>query len=164
MTSSKEMTLLSSKFNAMMLHLRELMDTTVRHEREMAISQEKLAHAEELQSLNATLEGRLGEIEGLNINLEERIEEIEEANYRIADLASELEEKNYRLSQAVERLQALYQIGLAVNAVLNLPELFDQLCRQTTDNAQRTVWLHSDVRPSHRDSADCRGLRTCRGV
>lgn len=132
-TSSDEMTLLSAKYNFMVQRLRELMETTVRNEREMAISQEKLAHTEEVQALNATLEDRLKEIEYLNINLEERIEEIEEANFKIADLASELEGKNYRLSQAVERLQALYQTGLAINAIINLPELLDLLSQRATE-------------------------------
>ncbi|TLM68428.1 MAG: HD domain-containing protein [Deltaproteobacteria bacterium] len=137
-TSSDEMTLLSAKFNFMVQRLRELMETTVKHERELAITQEKLAHTEEVQALNATLEERLKEIEYLNINLEERIEEIEEANFKIADLASELEGKNFRLSQAVERLQSLYQMGLAINAIVNLTELFDLLSEKTIEalNAQ----------------------------
>lgn len=132
-TSSDEMTLLSAKYNYMVQRLRELMETTIRNEREMAITQEKLAHTEEVQALNATLEDRLKEIEYLNINLEERIEEIEEANFKIADLASELEGKNFRLSQAVERLQSLYQMGLSINAVTNLTELLDLLSRQATE-------------------------------
>jgi len=137
-TSSDEMTLLSAKFNFMVQRLRELMETTVRHEREMAVTQEKLAHTEEVQALNSTLEERLKEIEYLNINLEERIEEIEEANFKIADLASELEGKNFRLSQAVERLQSLYQMGLAINATVNLSELFNLLSEKATEtlNAQ----------------------------
>ena len=106
-SSSDEMTLLSSKFNYMVQRLRELVESTVKNERELAVSQEKLAHSEELHAMNMTLEDRLKEIEYLNINLEERIEEIEEANYKIADLASELEEKNIGLTKAVDRLQAL---------------------------------------------------------
>ena len=53
----------------MVQRLRELMETTVNHGRELAVTQEKLAHTEEVQSLNATLEERLKEIEYLNINL-----------------------------------------------------------------------------------------------
>ena len=90
-SSSDEMTLLSSKFNYMVQRLREMMESTIKNERLMAINQEKVAHSEELHTMNLTLEDRLKEIEYLNINLEERIEEIEEANYKIADLASELE-------------------------------------------------------------------------
>ena len=138
-TSSDEMTQLSAKFNFMVQRLRELMDTTVRNEREMAVTQEKLAHTEEVQALNTTLEERLKEIEYLNINLEERIEEIEEANFKIADLASELEGKNFRLSQAVERLQALYQMGLAVNAIVKLPELLDLLSLKAADTLKGRV-------------------------
>lgn len=138
-TSSDEMTLLSAKFNFMVQRLRELMETTVKHEREMAVTQEKLAHTEEVQALNSTLEDRLKEIEYLNINLEERIEEIEEANFKIADLASELEGKNFRLSQAVERLQSLYQMGLAVNAIVNLGELFDLLSEKTIESLNAQV-------------------------
>jgi methyl-accepting chemotaxis protein len=126
-SSSDEMTLLSSKFNYMVQRLRELVESTVKNERELAISQEKLAHSEEIHAMNMTLEDRLKEIEYLNINLEERIEEIEEANYKIADLASELEEKNIGLTLAVDRLQALYKMGLAVNATMDLGKLLDLL-------------------------------------
>ncbi|MDT8443737.1 MAG: HD domain-containing phosphohydrolase [Desulfuromonadales bacterium] len=130
-SSSDEMTLLSSKFNYMVQRLRELVESTVKNERELAISQEKLAHSEEIHAMNMTLEDRLKEIEYLNINLEERIEEIEEANYKIADLASELEEKNIGLTQAVDRLQALYKMGLAVNATMDLDRLLDLLSQKS---------------------------------
>jgi len=105
----------------------------------MAINQEKLSHSEELHAMNQTLEDRLKEIEYLNINLEERIEEIEEANYKIADLASELEEKNVVLSQAVDRLQALYKMGLAVNATIDLEKLLNLLSRKSVET------LHAQV-------------------
>jgi len=132
-SSSDEMILLSSKFNYMVQRLRELVESTVKHERELAISQEKLAHSEEIRAMNMTLEDRLKEIEYLNINLEERIEEIEEANYRIADLASELEEKNIGLSRAVDRLQALYKLGLAVNATMDLDKLLNLLSQKSME-------------------------------
>jgi len=130
-SSSDEMTLLSSKFNGMVQRLRELVENTVKNERELAISQEKLTHSEELGAMNMTLEERLREIEYLNINLEERIEEIEEANYKIADLASELEDKNIGLTQAVERLQSLYKMGLAVNSTMDLGRLLNMLCQKS---------------------------------
>jgi len=138
-SSSDEMTLLSSKFNYMVQRLRELVESTVKNEREMAINQEKLAHSEELHAMNMTLEDRLKEIEYLNINLEERIEEIEEANYKIADLASELEEKNIGLTQAVDRLQALYKMGLAVNATMDLGKLLDLLSQKSVDTMKAQV-------------------------
>jgi HD-GYP domain-containing protein (c-di-GMP phosphodiesterase class II) len=138
-TSSDEMTLLSAKFNFMVQRLRELMETTVRHERELAITQEKLAHTEEVQSLNSTLEERLKEIEYLNINLEERIEEIEEANFKIADLASDLEGKNLRLTMTVDRLQSLYQVGLAINSTISTPELLGILCQRATETLKGQV-------------------------
>ena len=138
-TSSDEMTLLASKFNYMVMRLRELMENTVKNEREMAISQEKLAHSEEVHSMNMALEERLKEIEYLNINLEERIEEIEEANYRIADLASELEGKNIGLSQAIERLQALYKMGLAINATMDLDKLLDLLSHKVMETLKAQV-------------------------
>ncbi len=138
-SSSDEMTLLSSKFNYMVQRLRELVETTVRNERELAVSQEKHAHTEEIHSMNMTLEDRLKEIEYLNINLEERIEEIEEANYKIADLASELEEKNIGLTQAVERLQALYKMGLAVNATMDLGKLLDLLSQKTKETMKAQI-------------------------
>jgi len=132
-SSSDEMSLLSSKFNFMVQRLREMMESTIKNERLLAINQEKVAHSEELHAMNLTLEDRLKEIEYLNINLEERIEEIEEANYKIADLASELEEKNVGLTQAVERLQALYRMGLAVNATIELEKLLNLLSQKTVE-------------------------------
>lgn len=138
-TSSDEMTLLSSKFNFMVQRLRELMDTTIKNERELAVSQEKLAHSEEVQAMNVALEERLKEIEYLNINLEERIEEIEEANYKIADLASELEGKNANLEQAVERLQSLYKMGLAINSTMELSSLLNTLSRRAMETLNGQV-------------------------
>ena len=138
-SSSDEMTLLSSKFNYMVQRLRELVESTVRNERELAVNQEKLAHTEEIHSMNMTLEDRLKEIEYLNINLEERIEEIEEANYKIADLASELEEKNIGLTQAVDRLQALYKMGLAVNATMDLGKLLDLLTQKSVETMRAQI-------------------------
>jgi putative nucleotidyltransferase with HDIG domain len=157
-TSSDEMTLLSAKFNFMVQRLRELMETTVRHERELAVTQEKLAHTEEVQSLNATLEERLKEIEYLNINLEERIEEIEEANYKIADLASDLEGKNLRLAMSVERLQSLYQAGLAINSTISTSELLDILCQKATETLKGAVGyilMHNETGGTLRIGAAC---------
>ncbi len=138
-SSSDEMTMLSSKFNYMVQRLRELMDSTIKNERELAVSQEKLAHNEEVQAMNIALEERLKEIEYLNINLEERIEEIEEANFKIADLASELEEKNIGLSEAVDRLQALYKMGLAINATMDLTKLLDLLSSKSMETMKAQV-------------------------
>ncbi len=138
-TSSDEMTQLASKFNYMVLRLRELMENTVRNERELAVSQEKLAHSEEVHAMNMALEERLKEIEYLNINLEERIEEIEEVNYRIADLASELEGKNIVLNQVVDRLQALYKMGLATNATMDLNKLLDLLSNKVMETLRANV-------------------------
>jgi methyl-accepting chemotaxis protein len=72
--NSDEMALLSTKFNFMVNRLKGLIETTVQHEREIAISQEKLVHHDEIRNMNITLEERLKEIEYLNITLEERIE------------------------------------------------------------------------------------------
>jgi len=137
--SSDEMALLSSKFNLMVERLRNLLDTTIRHEREIAVTQEKLAHHDEIRNMNITLEERLKEIEYLNITLEERIEEIEEANYKIADLASDLEDKNTVLERAVSRLSALYRLGLAINSTMNLDTLFELLIRKSLDTLQARV-------------------------
>ena len=138
-SSSDEMTLLSSKFNDMVQRLRALVEKTVTNERELAVNQEKLAHNEEIHAMNMTLEDRLKEIEYLNINLEERIEEIEEANYKIADLASELEEKNIGLTQAVDRLQALYKMGLAVNATMDLDKLLNLLSQKSMETMKAQI-------------------------
>lgn len=131
--SSAEMTLLAGKFNLMVGRLKSLLENTVRHERELAVTQEKLAHHEEISGMAITLEERLKEIEFLNITLEEQIENIEEANYKISDLASDLEEKNTNLAQAVTRLSALYKMGLAVNSTVDLERLFDLLLRKTME-------------------------------
>jgi putative nucleotidyltransferase with HDIG domain len=127
------MILLSTKFNRMVQSLRELIETAIATERNLAITQEKLVHSEEIQSMNVAMEERLKEIEYLNINLEERIEEIEEANYKIADLASELEEKNVGLELAVQRLQVLYQTGLMINSTIELPKLMKILSQKVQE-------------------------------
>ncbi|HAD04061.1 MAG: hypothetical protein A2091_10985 [Desulfuromonadales bacterium GWD2_61_12] len=129
--SSDEMAQLSEKFNRMVGRLKQLMESTVNHERELAISQQKLAHHDEIFNMNITLEERLKEIEYLNISLEERIEEIEEASYKITDLASDLESKNTTLEQVVSRLSALYKMGLAINSTMEQDKLFDLLIRKT---------------------------------
>lgn len=132
-SSSDEMASLAGKFNRMVERLRNQIDTTIENERQLAITQEKLAHTTEISSMNLALEERLKEIEHLNISLEERIEEIEEANYKIADLAGDLETKNTGLEQAVERLSALYKMGLALNSTMDLDKLFDLLIRKTME-------------------------------
>jgi len=137
-TNSAEMALLSERFNTMVLQLRDSLETRIEHERELAKNEEKLAHHEEIQHMNITLEERLKEIEYLNISLEERIEEIEEANFKIADLASELEDRNTTLERAVERLSALYKMGLATNSIMDMERLLDLLIRKTMD----TVGAH----------------------
>ncbi len=137
--SSKEMELLSTKFNLMVDRVRQLLDQTVNHEREMAIAEEKLSHHDEIRDMNMTLEERLKEIEYLNITLEERIEEIEEANYKIADLASELEDRNTNLEEAVSRLQALHKLGMSINATMDIERLFSLLLRRSLETLQARV-------------------------
>ncbi|PLY01673.1 MAG: hypothetical protein C0623_05165 [Desulfuromonas sp.] len=135
-TSSAEMSQLSYRFNQMVQELKDSIEARIEHEREIAINQEKLSHHEEIQDMNITLEERLKEIEFLNISLEERIEEIEEANFRIADLASELEDQNTTLERAVDRLSALYKMGLATNSIMDIDRLFDMLIRKTMETVQ----------------------------
>jgi putative nucleotidyltransferase with HDIG domain len=137
--SSAEMSLLSGKFNLMVDRLKGLMETAVRNERKIAISQEKLAHHDEIQNMNVTLEERLQEIEYLNISLEERIDEIEEANYKIADLAGDLEDRNTNLTNAVNRLSALYKMGLAINSTMDHDKLFELLLKKTIDTLHTKV-------------------------
>lgn len=137
--SSDEMSQLASRFSDMVERLRLLIDNTVRHEREIAVTQEKLSHHEEIQNMNITLEERLKEIEYLNISLEERIEEIEEANYKIADLASDLETKNTSLEGAVTRLSALYKMGLAINSTMELERLFELLLRRAMETLKARI-------------------------
>ena len=152
-TSSDEMTLLSSKFNYMIQRLRELMNTTVQNERALAVSKQKLAHSEEIQAMNIALEERLKEIEYLNINLEERIEEIEEANYKIADLAGELEEKNTNLERAIKRLQALYKTGLVINSTVELPKLLTILSQKGTETLKAKTAYILMLDPEHKQMA-----------
>jgi putative nucleotidyltransferase with HDIG domain len=137
--SSNEMAMLSSKFNLMVERLQNQIETTIRNEREIAVTQEKLTHHDEIRSMNITLEERLKEIEYLNISLEERIEEIEEANFKIADLASDLEDKNTTLERAVSRLSTLYRLGLAINSTMNLDNLFDLLIRKSLDTLKARI-------------------------
>lgn len=132
-TSSREMHLLSESFNRMMIKLKQLLETTIRHERELVVTQQKLSHHNEIHQMNDRLEEQLKEIENLNISLEERIEEIEEANYKIADLAGELEDKNTTLEKAVIRLSTLHKLGMAINSTMELDKLFQLLVKSTME-------------------------------
>lgn len=131
--SSAEMHLLSASFSRMVEKFRYFINTTVRHERELAVAQEKLAHHHEIHQMNEKLEEQLKEIENLNISLEERIEEIEEANYKIADLAGELEDKNTTLEKTVARLSTLHKVGMAIASTMELDLLFQLLVKTTMD-------------------------------
>jgi len=138
-TSSTEMNLLSNHFSHMVKQLNSVMDTAIAHERELAITQGKLAHHREVHSLNQKLETQIAEIESLNISLEERIEEIEEANYKIADLAGELEDKNANLEKVVARLSTLYKVGLAINSNMDSENIFRMIVDTTIET------LHADI-------------------
>ncbi len=138
-TSSNELTLVSKHFNLMTAKLKELMSTTIIHERELTRAEEKLAHHHETHLMNLKLEEQLKEIENLNVSLEERIEEIEHANYTITDLASELEQKNMNLGQAVERLSTIYKIGLAINSTMDIDRLFNLIVRTTTTTLKANI-------------------------
>jgi putative nucleotidyltransferase with HDIG domain len=138
-TSSTEMKLLSTHHNRMVEKLKRQMDTTIRHERELARAQEKLANHREIQIMNEKLEEQIKEIENLNINLEERIEEIEEANYKITDLAGELEDKNTTLEQTVAKLSTLYKVGLAINSTMELETLFTLIVKTTMETLQAEI-------------------------
>ncbi|MDA8429346.1 MAG: GAF domain-containing protein [Geobacteraceae bacterium] len=138
-SSSNELTLLSKHFNLMTGKLKDLMLTTITHERELARAEEKLVHHHETSLINLKLEEQLKEIENLNVSLEERIEEIEQANYTITDLASELEQKNLNLGQAVERLSTIYKIGLAINSTMDIDRLFNLIVRTTTTTLRASI-------------------------
>jgi putative nucleotidyltransferase with HDIG domain len=137
--SSREMATLSSKFNSMVFRLQSLIDSTIFQERESAAHREKMAHQSQIETMATTLEDRLREIEYLNISLEERIEEVEEANFRIADLASDLEDRNTNLASAVQRLSALYKMGLAVNSTMDLNHLFNLLLHKATSTLRASI-------------------------
>ncbi|GFE59040.1 HD domain-containing phosphohydrolase [Geobacter sp. AOG1] len=138
-SSSKEMSLLSDKFNRMVERLKGMVESAISHERELARAQEKLAHHREIHTMNHRLEDQLKEIENLNVSLEERIEEIEEANYKIADLAGELEDKNTNLEKAVSKLSTLYKVGLAINSTMESKPLFDLVVRTTMDTLEAQI-------------------------
>jgi len=138
-TSSTEMNLLGYHFNHMVERLTNVMDTAVTHERELAVTQGKLAHHREVHSLNQKLETQISEIESLNITLEERIEEIEEANYKIADLAGELEDKNSNLEKVVARLSTLYKVGLAINSNMDSENIFRQIVDTTMETLNAEI-------------------------
>ena len=129
--SSNEMNLLSLNFNLMARQLKELMNTTIMNERELARAEEKLSHHHDTHLMNLKLEEQLREIENLNVSLEERIEEVEQASFTIADLAGELEQKNTNLEHAVERLSSIYKIGLAINSTMDIDRLFNMVVRTT---------------------------------
>lgn len=133
------MNLLSTHFSQMVTQLNNVMDTAISHERELAITQGKLAHHREVHTLNQKLETQISEIEALNITLEERIEEIEEANYKIADLAGELEDKNSNLEKVVARLSTLYKVGLAINSNMDSENIFRLIVDTTIET------LHADI-------------------
>ena len=147
--SSYEMNLVANKFNAMVRRIQSLIDTKVDQEKTLAIQQEQLAHQQELQAMNITLEERLKEIEHLNMTLEERIEEIEEANFKIADLAGELESKNTSLLQTIERLSALYKMGLALNATMDIDALFELLLQKSRETLNASVGYLLLFDPDH---------------
>ena len=138
-SSSREMSLLSNKFNRMAEGLKHLLDTTVLSERERAADQEKLRHKDAIASMNLTLEDRLSEIEQLNTSLEERVHEVEDANFKISDLAANLEDRNTTLAKAVNRLSTLYEMGLVINSTMDLKHLFTLLLHKALES------LHAEV-------------------
>lgn len=137
--SSTEMKLLSTNHNRMVERLKTQMETVINHERELARTQEKLAHHREILSMNETLEEQIREIGHLNVSLEERIEEIEEANYKISDLAGELEDKNTNLEKAVARLSTLHKVGLAINSTMEKETVFNLIVKTTMDTLQAEI-------------------------
>ena len=137
--SSNEMNLLSLHFNAMTVTLKELLNTTVINERELARAEEKLVHHHDTQLMNLKLEEQLKEIENLNITLEERIEEVEKASFTIADLAAELEDKNSNLEHAIDRLSTIHKIGLAINSTTDIDRLFNLVVRSTASTLDAQI-------------------------
>jgi putative nucleotidyltransferase with HDIG domain len=137
--SSKEMELLSTNFTRMARKIKQVLDTAISHERELAHAQGKLAHHLEIHQMNQKLEDQIKEIEQLNISLEERIEEIEEANFKIVDLAADLEDKNTNLEKAVSRLSTLYKVGLGINSTMDLQKLFDLIVTTSIDTLHALI-------------------------
>ena len=138
-TSSKEMELLSTNFTQMAHKIKQVIETAISHERELAQAQGKLSHHLEIHQMNLKLEDQIKEIEQLNISLEERIEEIEEANFKIVDLAADLEDKNTNLEKAVSRLSTLYKVGLGINSTMDPRKLFDLIVTTSVDT------LHAQI-------------------
>jgi HD-GYP domain-containing protein (c-di-GMP phosphodiesterase class II) len=137
--SSNEMSVLSLHFNSMATKLKDLMYSTVIHERELTRAEEKLAHHHDTQLMNQKLEEHLSEIENLNVTLEERIEEVETASSTIANLAAELEQKNASLEHAYERLSTIYKIGLAINSTIDIDRLFNLIVLSTTTTLEAQI-------------------------
>ncbi len=138
-TSSNEMNILAESFNRMVERFGSTMETSIKHERDLARAQEKLSHHRETHQMNQKLEEQIKEIENLNVTLEERIEEIEEANYKIADLAGELEDKNTTLENAVSKLSTLYKVGLAINSTMEIENLFKLIVQTTMDTLRAQI-------------------------
>ena len=139
LTSSYEMHTLGESFNKMVRKLKDMMESAISHERELARAQEKLSHHLETERMNGRLEEQIREIENLNVSLEERVEEIEEANYKIADLAGELEDKNTNLEKAVAKLSTLYRLGLAINSTIEVENLYQLVVKTTMDTLQSRI-------------------------
>jgi putative nucleotidyltransferase with HDIG domain len=137
--SSAEMHLLSTKFNRMIEKFKNMMESAIHQESELARAKENLTQHRKIHQMNRKLEEQIEEIEALNISLEERIEEIEEANYKIADLAGDLEDKNTNLENAVARLSTLYKVGLAINSTMEIHKLFNLIVQTTMET------LHAQI-------------------
>ena len=65
--------------------------------------------------------------------------EAEAAKRQVAELTNQLAGKNASLVKAADRLQALYQAGLAINSGACLPDLLDLLCQKATAALQGQI-------------------------
>ncbi len=131
---SPEMELMAAKFNQMVDRLRDLVNSKLRYERELAVRRKQLEHQEEMRRANEALEARLAEIRALNEALEERVREVELAKWRVARMAEDLENQNTELEEAVGRLSALHSVGLLITSTMESERLFDLLLHQARDS------------------------------
>jgi putative nucleotidyltransferase with HDIG domain len=117
--SGNEIGILAKTFNYMLGRLRELHDSDVAKEREIAKMQESLRYKAELETLNAQLKSR--------------VIELESANRQIELMVKDIENKNYHLEKAVDRLRILYKISTSLTTVVDSDEVIKLIVEKSAN-------------------------------
>lgn len=115
--SGNEVGVLAKTFNFMLQKIRDLHESDLRKEHEIAKMQESLRYKAELEALNAQLEARVVELEA--------------ANRQIEMMVKEVEEKNFHLEKAIDRLRILYKISRCLTTVLNPDDVIKMIVEKS---------------------------------